>query len=263
MLLAIDIGNSSITMGILCEAGLLRRASVLIGPGDSRDFSRKELTGFLLRERDEKPWDGVIISSVVPGLTETVAGEVRALGGVAPVIADVSLDTGLTFDVERPREIGTDRVAAVMAAREIYGSPVLVADFGTATSVSVVRNGGFIGGAILPGLRLMAEALHRGAAKLPYVGTGPDFRETAVKSKALGKNTTASIISGMIYGTAGAVEKIARSIEFEQGCSFRVVITGGFADMMTPFIERDHSFDPDLVLKGLHFLYKRNFRCTN
>lgn len=258
MLLVIDIGNSSITMGIFDRDRLLGRVSLPVRPRGDPAHYRGEIEAFMSERRVEEPLKGVIISSVVPELAGVLDCSVRQISAREPLTVAHSLDTGLTFDVERPGDVGADRISNAVAALEAFGSPVAVVDFGTATTISAVRDRRFLGGAILPGLRLMDEALHKGTAKLPSVYSAAESKGSVPLVAALGKNTTTSMISGMIYGTSGAVERIIRGIEAEQGCAFKVVITGGNAFMIMPYIERDCSVDPDLTLKGLRLIYERN-----
>lgn len=175
------------------------------------------------------------------------------------MIVDASLKTGLVFDVKRPVEVGGDRIANAVAAAEIFGSPVAVIDFGTATSISAVKGHRFVGGSILPGINLMGEALYGGTSRLPRV----DMRNMheGLRTPAIGKDTAMCIISGVLYGTAGAAERIIREIEKEEDCRFKVVTTGGYSAVMSRFIRRKHHRDSDLTLKGLRLIYERNIRC--
>lgn len=255
MLLVIDIGNSSIKMGIFAGDLLLERLRIpTLFTNDAAHY-RREIEKLLSGKRGEKPLKGAILSSVVPGLNNILARSAKEFCVGNPLIVTNELNTGLTYAVENPGEIGSDRIVGAVAALKILGSPAAVVDFGTATTISAVKERNFLGGALLPGLRLMGEALHRGTAKLPPVDGVPD---AALEVKALGKSTIASMISGMIYGTAGAVERILRNIEKEEDCRFRVVLTGGYCGTMARFVERESFLDPDLALTGLRLLYERN-----
>ena len=258
MLVAVDIGNSSITMGVFTGTRLLGRVDIPVHPRSDASQFRRLIEAFLSEKKVEKPVAGVIISSVVPDLTGILNRSLRGFSGAEPVLVAHSLVTGLTLEVESPEEVGTDRISNAVAAWEDFCCPVAVVDFGTATTVSVIRDSRFLGGAILPGLRLMGEALHQGTARLPSVDAASEGRGSFFRVAALGKNTKASMISGMIYGTSGAVERIIRAIEREQGCVFEVVVTGGNALRVMPYIERRCSVDPDLTLKGLRLIYERN-----
>ncbi len=258
MLLVIDIGNSSIVTGIFAGKRLFCRIDIPTRTLRDPAHYRGEIEAFLAKERVEKPLDGVVLSSVVPELTDGIARSVRDMSTPEPLIVAHSLKSGLTFDLERPDEVGSDRIANAVAALDAVGSPVAVVDFGTATTISAVRDGRFLGGAILPGIRLMGEAMHKGTAKLPAVDFTAKTGGLISSVTALGKNTTACMISGMIYGTAGAVERIIRGIETEEGCGFKVVATGGYSSMTVRHMERECFLDPDLTLRGLRLIHERN-----
>jgi type III pantothenate kinase len=257
-LLAVDVGNSSVTSGIFTDDRLLGRFDIPSRGTGTESRYREEIGAFLGTHGIRKPLDGVMLSSVVPEMTVAFVGALREMSGREPLVLAHSLSTGLTFDLERPEEIGPDRIANAVAALDAVGSPVAVVDFGTATTVSAVRNSRFLGGAILPGIRLMGEALHGGTAKLPAVDFTEKTNGSVSSVAALGKSTTACIISGMIYGTAGAVERIIRGIETEEGCAFKVVATGGYSSVTVSYMERGCSLDPDLTLKGMRLIYGKN-----
>ena len=261
MLLAIDIGNSSINMGIFEKQGLLGRLNIPSRPRKTREIYRNRIKAFLEKNSIEMPLKGVIISSVVRELTGTLSNSVKELTRGRPVIMNTSLKTGLILDVEKPEELGSDRISNVVAAREFFGSPVVVVDFGTATSVSAVMGRRFIGGAILPGMGLMSESLYTATSRLPHVDIW-DAPE-GLLMPAVGKNTAKCIISGIIYGTAGAAERLISEIEKEEGCRFKVVITGGHSSRITRFLRRKHYMDSDLTLRGLRLIYERNVRCMS
>lgn len=257
-LLVVDVGNSSITTGVFAGDRLLFRShSATRVPFDPGRY-RHEIRTLLSPSGDEGAIDGAIISSVVPELTDALSCSVKEMGVRDPLIVATSLDTGLTYDLERPEDLGTDRIANAVAALDAVGSPAAAVDFGTATTISTVKDGCFLGGAILPGVRLMGEVLHRGTAKLPAIDLAAQTGEMVPPVSALGQSTTRCIISGMIYGTVGAVERILRDIEAEKGFRFNVVATGGYASMVIGYMERNCLLDLDLTLKGLRLIYERN-----
>lgn len=256
MLLAIDIGNSSINIGILLKTEIMGKLKLPSHPIKASNYYINKIKTFLSKNSVEIPLRGVIISSVVPELTGVLSTSAKGLSEGRPMVLDASLKTGLKLDVRSPDEIGTDRISNAVAAREIFGSPVLVADFGTATTISAVKGRRFVGGAILPGLRLMGDALGRGTARLPYVDMKSGIARPRVP--AVGKNTTMCIMSGILYGVAGAAERLIEEMEKEEKCRFTVVITGGHCGVMTHFLRREHYSDPDLTIKGLNLIYERN-----
>ena len=256
MLLAIDIGNSSVSIGLFSGESMVGCLRIPAHPAKHVDFYREKINNLLSKRHVKKSLNGVIISSVVPELTGLLKDSVNALSSREPVTVSASLLSGLNFDVPAPEEIGTDRIANVIAAMHIYGAPVLVIDFGTATTLSAARDKSFIGGAILPGLELMGESLQRGTSRLPYVDISC-LRDQKYRTQAVGKETNKGIISGIIYGTAGGVERVIEEMEKEEKCRFKVAITGGYSGIMTQYLRREHSVDPDLTLKGLNLIHKR------
>ncbi|HET6514486.1 MAG TPA: type III pantothenate kinase [Thermodesulfovibrionales bacterium] len=257
MLLAIDIGNSTISAGLFSGALLRRRLKMPSHPRRDAEEYRKEIERFLASEAGGRELSGIVVSSVVPGLEEVLSHAITGMSVREPFIVGPSLDTGLGFDVEETGQVGPDRIVNAMAAREKYGDPVLAIDFGTATTISAVRNGKFIGGAILPGVGLMSEVLHTSTSRLPQVDIGAAVISLNRRLPAVGKGTTKCIVSGIIYGMAGAVDRLIHEIEREE-CPFIVVITGGYAALMAPFLERNVLFDQDLTLQGLRLIYERN-----
>lgn len=256
MLLAVDIGNSSINIGIFSKSILLGETRIPSHPEKTSEIYKNRIKAFLLNNGIKIPVQGVIISSVVPGLTGTLGNSLRGLSRRRPVTVKNSLRTGLIFDVENPEKIGSDRVSNAVAARNIYGPRVLVVDFGTATTISVVKGRRFVGGAILPGIKLQSKILHRDTSKLPYVAV--ESRTVEPLIPALGKSTDMCILAGILYGTAGATERLIEEMEQKERCKFRVVITGGYSDIMTHYLRRHHQRDPYLTLKGLRLIYERN-----
>lgn len=255
MLLAIDIGNSSINMGLFSGDVLVGNFKIPTDPAKNCSFLRSKIKDFLADNCPEAQLDGIIISSVVPALTGVLMDAVKGISRHEAVLLTSSMNTGLAFDVMNPADIGSDRLASVVAAKEAFGQPALVVDFGTATTLSAVMEDTFIGGAILPGLKLMGEALGGGTSKLPYADM------SSVHERALapiGKNTMHCIFSGIIYGSAGAVERLIAEMEREGGIVFNVVLTGGNSDIMTHFLKKGFHVEPALTLHGLRIIYERN-----
>ncbi|HSB52488.1 MAG TPA: type III pantothenate kinase [Dissulfurispiraceae bacterium] len=264
MLLAIDIGNSTIGLGLFRDP--FKGKKPIVGripshPAESPGRYRGLLKGFIeryepmaLHRGSRAPLLDVIVSSVVPSLSGPIIRSVTGLCRSEPLVVAHTLETGLSFSVERPEEIGADRIANAVAAIHLCGKPVAVADLGTASTVTVVgKKRDFLGGAILPGLGLMQRVLHAGTAQLPLI---PLARPRTV----LGTNTMAAIISGIIYGTAGAVETLVRRMEKERRFRVELVLTGGHARLIASLIRREWLLVPDLTLEGMRLLYLRNSR---
>lgn len=257
MVLAIDIGNSSVDMGFFSGRDLVKKIKVPTAAAKAASLAGGGIAGFMPKNYAEHGIEGIIISSVVPEVTVFFHDSLKGLGNRQPLHLDSSLNIGIDLDVETPTEVGADRLADAVAARSLYEGPLIVADFGTATTLSAVIGRSFVGGAILPGMGLMNSALNEKTAKLRLVDLNPladkDFHVPAV-----GKNTDGNIISGIIYGTSGAVERIVSGMEEEKGCVFNVIATGGYATTITRFLNRKHCLDLDLTLKGLRIIYERN-----
>jgi type III pantothenate kinase len=254
VIIAVDIGNSSINIGYFTGRGLVVQKNET-HPPKSADEYRRAADSFLLRNHIEKKHFGVIISSVVSGFSAVLEETFRQLAPreeVTIITASHKMDSGLRFSVKNPGALGTDRIANAVAAFARYESPVAVVDFGTATTITVVDSQAFLaGGAIMPGIGLMNEVLEKGTSKLVRVAPEPPV-------SALGKDTSGSILAGLFYGTAGAVERILSEIERERDEQLSVVITGGYGQMVGSFIKRPHEMNPSLTLEGLKILYEKN-----
>lgn len=254
--LAADIGNSSIIIGIFTGPVLTGRFKMKTETGRPAGDYAKDITQFLAEMSLHRPLDGVVISSVVSGLGEILRGSLQPLSGSPPMVVDASTETGLRFGVDRPETVGPDRIANAVAGRELFGDPVIIADFGTATTITAVNKSVFIGGSIMPGVGLMAESLHRSTSMLPAVNV--DSLAFSDLHGAIGRNTSKCIISGIIYGTAGAVERLISEMSKETGGDFTVVITGGHSELMARFLPEHFILEPDLTLHGLRLIRERN-----
>jgi type III pantothenate kinase len=250
MLIAIDVGNSTINIGFFTSSGLsVRRVDT--SPLQTVKEYVSLFNTFLSENHIDKISAGVIISSVVPGHTRGLKETLKQLIPADPLIVSCKIDTGLTFDIPEPEGLGSDRIANAVAAHELYHGPVAVVDFGTATAISIINDTHFIGGAIIPGIMLLNESLAHQTAQLSRVPLNPP-------QSALGMNTVHCIQSGLFYGTAGAVERILGEIEQETGLTFRVIVTGGYGSLISQYLKKKHTVHPYLTLNGLKILYMRN-----
>jgi type III pantothenate kinase len=196
--------------------------------------------------------EDVIVGSVVPRLTDAWIEVVRLMVGSEPMIVGPGLKTGMPIRYDNPHEVGADRIVNGVAAIAAYGSPVLVADFGTATTIDVIdAEGGYAGGAIAPGLETSAEALFRKAARLSNV-------DLVDPGTAIGHNTRQSVQAGLLLGQAAMVDGLVRRTWAELGVETPVVATGGLAERMAELCETVTDVDVDLTLKGLLLVYHRN-----
>ncbi|WP_236861793.1 type III pantothenate kinase [Candidatus Magnetominusculus xianensis] len=247
LLLAIDIGNTNIKLGLFCGGSLIKFSIAL---ADSHLFG--EGLGELIRQNAAaEKITAAMVSSVVPLLTGQICSALRPyLTGELHIVSHRT-NTGLSYSLHHPERLGADRLVAAAWAYHHFGAPSAVIDFGTATTISVTGHSGvFIGGAIIPGLRTMARAFSEHTAALPLV-------ELAMPLSALGKDTREAIISGIVYGTAGAVSRIIYEIEMEIGYNLKIAITGGNMPLIVPCLERVDVAEPDLLLKGLKQIYER------
>lgn len=255
MLLAVDIGNTNICIGIL-EGDIVRFTTRMVTrPRCTADEYTAELK-FLLRrlQADLSHTEGVIVCSVVPALTRPLAEACHRLTGCDPMLVSVNLDTGLSMDVDEPERVGQDRIADAAAAAAHYPLPCMTVDMGTATTYNVIGRGGvFLGGFIVPGVQTSLRAISAGTAQLP-----PIAPETP--GKLIGKNTVACLNNGAMFGTAAMLDGLADRVEQELGQPLTVVATGGLAPYIMPCCKREIHYDADLLFHGLALLYRKNKR---
>lgn len=198
----------------------------------------------------EEP-DGIVLSSVVPSHTGLLCPVLKSLTAAEPLEVNASLDTGLVIDIPEPREIGADRIANAVAAYDKIGGDLAVVDLGSATTITVVTGEGRLtGGAIMPGIEMMCHSLNLQTGRLPLV-------RPSTPSGPLGKNTEDNISSGVLYGTAGAVERLLDDTEPVIG-SFATILTGGNYNLLKGLIRREVTVIPNLTLDGLKILFERN-----
>ncbi len=249
MLLAIDIGNTNVKIGIFQGGTLIGHSYVAL-----RDASAGTKLGEFINpytSAADAEAEAAIVSSVVPSMTEQVLSHVWPYFSGEPHIVSHRTNTGLSFSLPHPERLGADRIAAAAWGYSHFGAPAAVIDFGTATTISVVGRGGvFVGGAIVPGLRTMARSFSEHTAQLPHV-------ELESPGGALGRDTNSAIISGIVYGTAGAVSRVVYEIERELGYNLKLAVTGGNLTLIEPFLERADVVEPALPLKALQAIYQR------
>jgi type III pantothenate kinase len=251
MLLALDIGNSTINIGFF-KSEQLHIKTITTYPLRTAEEYASVLSKFFPEIFVERAALGVIISTVVGGHARVLADACKRFMPEDLIVLTHKTATGLVFDIPRPEELGTDRIANAVAAYEVCKQPVAALDFGTATTISVVgKNANYLGGAIMPGVGLMNECLGRETSKLPVISLSPP-------ESALGTDTSGCIQSGLFYGTAGAVERLLQEIEKEADLGLKVVATGGYAGMVSRFLSREHILDKNLTLNGLKIIFMRN-----
>jgi len=253
MLFAVDIGNTNITLGVFEEELLKATWNISTDVHREKDEHASLLLN-LLQLRGIKVTDitGIALCSVVPPLTVGFERLFRQYFSLEPLVVESGVKTGVRIRTDNPREVGADRIVNTAAAHHLYRGPVIVTDFGTATTFDVVsKEGDYLGGVIAPGIVTGAEALFARAAKLPRV-------ELASPQKVIGTNTVAAMQSGIVYGYVGLVEGIVGRIRKELGEGARVVATGGFAELIARETAVIDSVNPDLTLVGLRIIYQMN-----
>ncbi|MGD2294609.1 MAG: type III pantothenate kinase [Candidatus Aminicenantes bacterium] len=253
MLLAVDIGNTNIVVGVFLGKKLVTHWKIQSEREKTCDEYAVTLVNlFSLSGLSVDEISDVIFSSVVPPLTPIFQDLSQSRFGVKPLVVGPGLKTGMPILYETPLEVGADRIVSSVAAYSKFGGPSVVVDFGTATTFDVVSGQGeYLGGAIAPGIQIAAEALSLKTAKLPRV-------EIKRPKKAIGRTTVASMQSGLYNGYIGLVSNIITKIKEELGETAKVVATGGFASLIFEDIELIDFYEPYLVLEGLCFLHERN-----
>jgi len=251
MLLAIDIGNTNVVLGVFEKERLVE--SWRVGTktqitSDEYAMILKDLFGFAGIEF--KAIMGVIISSVVPPLLPVMTEMARKYFRIEPVVVTSETRTGITFKYENPKEIGADRIVNAVAAYKLFGGPLIIVDFGTATTFcAVTKKGEYLGGAIVPGIRISAEALFQRASKLPRF-------ELVKPPSIIGKDTVSAMQAGMLYGYAGLVDRIVEQMRKEFAADAKVVATGGLAELVARETRSITEIRPDLTLEGLRIIYE-------
>jgi type III pantothenate kinase len=259
MLIAVDIGNSNIGFGLFPDP--LRSASLIVRkapshPARTSGFYEKTIAQMIKETHAENmpPFISAIVASVVPARNTLINKTLSSFCKKRPLYVSPGINSGLTFSVKEPFKLGADRIAnAVAGINYNKGRPTAILDLGTATTITVIgKKSAILGGAILPGISLMLKALNTGTAKLPLVST------YTLGGKSLGKDTASSIISGALYGTAGAAEKLIKMMEKELEFKLQLLLTGGNAPLISSFINRSFTLLPHLTFEGLRLLYLLN-----
>ncbi len=253
MILAIDIGNTNIVIGCV-ENGEIQFVERI-----STDHSKTELeyavlvkTIFDIHHIEARQMEGGIISSVVPPLTNIVKSAVEKLSDANFMVVGPGVKTGLNILMDDPRSVGADLIVDAVAGIQNYGTPLILIDMGTATTISVIdSNGSYIGGMIIPGIKKSLDGLVEGTAQLPAISLEAPRRVVA-------KDTIDAMKSGVVLGTASMMDGQIERIEDELGYSCKVVATGGLAKSIMPLCKRKVIIDDGLLLKGLDIIYHKN-----
>ncbi len=253
MVLTIDIGNSNIIFGGFLGNELKFVARMATDTTKTSDeYASNILSILALHNVNKDEITGAIISSVVPPLNRVIKKAVRLIYGVEPLLVGPGIKTGIGIQCDNPSSVGADIICACVAAHNIYGSPALIIDIGTATKMSVVNDkGAFIGVSIIPGVLMGLNALSERTAQLPKI-------DLSAPPSVIGKNTIDCMKSGVVFGNASLIDGMIDRIAEEYGHPLDVYVTGGLASTVTPHCKHKMTLDRHLVLKGLNILYNKN-----
>ena len=253
MLLVIDVGNSNIVLGIYNADHLIRDWRISTDKAKTPDeYAILIHDLFRLADIHFSDIKAIIIYSVVPTLTGVLEKLCRQYFSFAPYVVGPGIKTGMPIQYDNPKEVGADRIVNAVAGFDKYHCPLIIVDFGTATTFDFVnRKGEYCGGAIAPGLMISTEALFQKASKLPRV-------EIVKPASIIAKNTVNSMQAGIFYGYVGMVDEIVSRMKIESKDSPRVIATGGLAALIAPESKTIEEVDEYLTLEGLKLLYQRN-----
>ena len=252
MLLAIDVGNTNIVIGVFDNKRILESWRLFTDRKKTSDEYRLLISQLFYQSRIEADQiRGIIISCVVPPILPQLWEMSGREFHLEPVVVDTGLEIGMPILYDNPKELGADRIANAIGGYVEYGGPLIIVDFGTSTNFDVVsEEGAYLGGAIAPGVSISAEALSDRAALLPKI-------DVRAAPQAIGKNTISSMQSGFYFGFLGQMEEIIRRVKRELPREPRVIATGGLAELMAGNSELVEVVDPDLTLKGLQIIFDR------
>ncbi len=254
MLLVIDVGNTNVVLGVYRGKELVDFWRI----GTDKEKTSDEYSVlidqlFNYKGLDRRKVKDVIISSVVPDIMHSLENTIIKLFKINPLVVGPGIKTGMNVRYDNPRQVGADRIVNAVAAFEKYNGPLIVIDFGTATTFCAISSKGeYLGGTIAPGIKISSEALFQRASKLPRV-------ELIKPGKTICKNTVNSMQSGIIYGYAGLVEQIVKKMKREfKSKGVKVIATGGLATLIDSETECIDKIDKFLTLEGLQIIFERN-----
>ena len=253
MLMALDVGNSNITVGVFDGEKQICQARLATTERRTADQYALEIKSILsLKGCEVDKIDGVIIGSVVPVIGNALKNAVITLLGIEPLMLGPGVKTGLNNCLDDPAELGADLVAGAIGALSICKAPCIIIDMGTATTISVInKSGGFVGGIIAAGMELTRDILTQKTAQLPSI-------KISAPESVIGKSTDVSMRSGLVYGTAAMLDGLIERIEAELGYECTVVATGGLSSLVVPYCRREIKLSDSMVLDGLRIIYNKN-----
>jgi len=253
MILAIDIGNSNIVFGTIDRGEIGTIVRIHTEPNNTAaEYGIKIRQLLDYYGMDARAFEGAIISSVVPPVTDAIRTAVGHLTGLDCMIVGPGMKTGMNVRIDDPGTLAADLVVGSVAAIACYGCPAIILDLDTATTMVVVdENACYRGGAIIPGVKLGLQALSAGTSLLPDISVEKP-------KKVIATNTVDAMRSGAVYATASMIDGMVERMEEELGCSCKVIATGGLAHIITPYCKKEIVCDDDLLMKGLWVLYEKN-----
>lgn len=253
MIFVLDVGNTNTVLGVYDEDILKYHWRIETNRHKTEDEYGMIIKSLLQHESlTFDQFDGIIISSVVPPIMFALERMCKKYFGIKPLIVGPGIKTGLNIKYENPREVGADRIVNAVAGIQEYGSPLIIVDFGTATTYCYINEDKkYMGGAIAPGINISTEALYSKAAKLPRI-------EISRPEGIIGKNTVSAMQAGILYGYVGQVEGIVNRIKAQSNLEPTVIATGGLATLIANESTVIDVVEPFLTLKGLQLIYKRN-----
>ena len=255
MILAVDMGNTHIEVGIVSGGEILMSSRI------STDRKKTEAEYAVcikeildLYQIDPQEIEGGILSSVVPPLTYILQEAVKLVTGKMPIVVGPGTKTGMHIKIDDPKTLGADMVVAAVGGIELYGTPLILIDMGTATTITAVdREGSFLGGAIVPGVRISLDALANSTTQLPMIALDSP-------RKAIGTNTVDCMKSGILYGQAAMLDGMIDRMREELGAEASVVATGGLSGLIVPYCRHNIILERELMIQGLKIIYDRNSR---
>ncbi len=252
LLLAIDVGNSNLTIGVFRDQGLLAHGRFATRRDATPDELGLQVLSFLQQRGFPTEIGSVAVSCVVPTLNQALVEMAHTYLGVEPMMVGPGTRTGMEIHYDPPRDVGADRIATAVGVRHRYGGPAVMVSFGTATVFDAIdARGNYLGGAIAPGLQLSVDALFSRAARLPRV-------DLVAPDRVLGRTTVSSMQAGIMYGAAAQAEGLIKRIRGEIGEAARVVATGGLSPLVAPLVDGVDVIDPLVLLEGLRVLEEMN-----
>ena len=251
MLLAIDVGNTNIVVGVLDGDRLVCSGRMSTNIYETEDEYAMRLSSFL-KLNNVGEIDGAIISSVVPALIRSLVSAIKMVCKINAIVVGPGVKTGLSIKIDDPAQLGADLVVGAVAAKEKYPLPIIIFDLGTATTGSVIdTNGNFIGGIITTGIKTSINALSAGAALLPQI-------DISAPKKVIGTNSIESMRSGAVIGTACMLDGLIERFEDELGERATVIVTGGLGKTVARNCKREVIIDENLLIDGLKIIYDKN-----